>query len=112
MACAASYAAISAIITEGLVKRSEEMGLYLLNRLQQLHKLENVVDIRGLGLMTGIELSVPCRPIVMDMLNRGFLINCTADKTIRLVPPLTISSAEIDLLLENLIDSIGQHGAI
>ena len=112
LACAASYAAVSAIITEGLVKRSEEMGIYLLDRLKQLHKLEKVVDIRGLGLMAGIELSVPCRPIVMDMLNRGFLINCTADKTIRLVPPLTISRAEIDLLLENLIDSIGQHGAI
>ena len=52
--------------------------------------------------MIGVELQIPCKPIVMKMFERGYLINCTADKTLRLLPPLIVRKREIDGLVKNL----------
>ncbi|MBK5104096.1 MAG: aminotransferase class III-fold pyridoxal phosphate-dependent enzyme, partial [Burkholderiales bacterium] len=61
-----------------------------------------VVAIRGMGLMIGIELDRPCAVLVQRALDAGLLINVTADKVVRLLPPLTISEAEARQLVERL----------
>ena len=61
-----------------------------------------VLDLRGCGLMIGIELGFPARPVVVNMLEKGFIINATADNTLRLVPPFIITYDEMDMLIKNL----------
>jgi acetylornithine aminotransferase len=61
-----------------------------------------VVEIRGRGLMLGIELDRPCGELVAQALAAGLLINVTADRVIRLLPPLIIQRAEIDQLVQGL----------
>jgi acetylornithine/N-succinyldiaminopimelate aminotransferase len=65
-----------------------------------------VMDIRGQGLMIGIELDRPCGDIVAKMRERGFLVNVTADKVIRLVPPLIFSQSNADELMPALVEEI------
>jgi acetylornithine aminotransferase len=64
------------------------------------------MEIRGQGLMVGIELDRPCGELVARMRDLGFLINVTADKVIRLVPPLIFTAAHADELLEPLTREI------
>jgi acetylornithine/N-succinyldiaminopimelate aminotransferase len=61
-----------------------------------------VREIRGMGLMIGIELDRPCAELVGQALERGLLINVTAERVIRLLPPLILTEAEADILLETL----------
>jgi len=61
-----------------------------------------VVQIRGHGLMIGIELDRPCRDLVKQALAQGLLINVTSDKVIRLVPPLVINAAEAQQLIDGV----------
>ncbi|MGV8175579.1 MAG: acetylornithine transaminase [Methanothrix sp.] len=98
--CAASLATIRAIKEESLVERSEEMGAYLKSRLQRLAPL----DIRGLGLMVGLDLDADCKLLVEKALQKGALINSTGEHTIRLVPPLVVGRKEID----EVVNVIGQ----
>jgi acetylornithine aminotransferase len=61
-----------------------------------------VREVRGLGLLQGIELDMDARTVVSECLARGILINATGEHVLRLVPPLIISEPEIDRLLETL----------
>ena len=67
-----------------------------------LEGVAGVVDIRGAGLMIGIELDRPCSVLVARALDAGYLINVTADKVIRLLPPLNFSDADAATLVEGL----------
>jgi len=102
----ASRVALSVIETlqgESLVDRASRMGTYLLGGLAQaLGGIEGVVEIRGRGLMIGIELDRPCGDLVVRALEEGLLINVTAERVVRLLPPLILEQAEADLLLEQL----------
>ncbi len=95
LACAAALANIDVIKKEGLVKRSEELGNYLISKLKSLNK-DYVVEIRGKGLMVGMELSVRCEDIVNKARERGVLLNCTSESVLRFVPPLTITKEQLD----------------
>jgi len=95
LSCAAAIANIEVIKREGLVKRSEEMGKYLVQRLKGLHK-DYIKEIRGRGLMVGMELTVKCDDIVNRARERGVLLNCTSDSVLRFVPPLTIAKEQLD----------------
>jgi len=95
LACAAALANIDVIRKEGLVKRSEELGNYLINKLKSLNK-DYVRDIRGKGLMVGMELSIKCDDIVNRARERGILLNCTSESVLRFVPPLTITREQLD----------------
>ncbi len=107
LACAASFAAVRAILKEGLPKEAEEKGRYLMNLLQKTFKgSRKVTDIRGRGLMIGVELSFNGRTVVEEMLKRGVLSNCTHGNVMRLVPPLVISEEEIEKLAEALAESV------
>ena len=102
LACAVANAVLATILKENLIQNAEVMGESLISKLQSLKKISIVKDIRGKGLMAGVELSIPCRPIVIKMLHKGYLINCTAEKTLRFLPPLIITESEIDGMIESL----------
>jgi len=95
LACVAALTTLDVIESDGLMARAVTIGDAIRNGLRQaLAGNANVVDIRGDGLMIGIELDRPCGDLVKQALAAGLLINVTADKVVRLLPPLVMSDAE------------------
>ena len=101
LACAAALANIDVIKKEKLVKRSEELGIYLIKKLEGLNK-DYVKEIRGKGLMVGMELSIKCEDIVNKAREQGVLLNCTSESVLRFVPPLTITKEQLDTVVSVL----------
>ncbi|MDK2833699.1 MAG: acetylornithine/N-succinyldiaminopimelate aminotransferase [Methanolobus sp.] len=95
LACAAALASIDIIEKEDLLRHATEMGDYFMSRLKKI-PLEGVVDVRGRGLMIGVELDRKCADIVDFALKKGVLLNCTSEKVLRIAPPLTITKEQID----------------
>ena len=92
---------------DGLVEHAGRVGAILMDSLKrELSGVPGVKDIRGKGLMIGIELDRPCGDIVRRGLEAGLVANVTADKVIRLVPPLIISEAEVKQLVAILVPVI------
>ena len=107
LACAAALATIEAIEKQSLRENADKVGAYVRASLKEkLADVAGVVEIRGQGLMIGIELDRPCGDIVANMRDCGFLVNVTADKVIRLVPPLIFSQANADELIPPLVEEI------
>ena len=103
LACAAGVAAVKTLLQEGIVDHCQKIGDYFKNRLIGLaQKFPFINNVRGKGLMLGMELTFPGAEIVDRCREEGFLINCTMDKVLRFLPPLIISEEEIDRLLEAL----------
>ncbi|HLD41087.1 MAG TPA: aminotransferase class III-fold pyridoxal phosphate-dependent enzyme, partial [Candidatus Omnitrophota bacterium] len=95
--CKASLAVFKAIHKEKLLKNAIEMGGYLKEKLSALaQKYAIINEIRGLGLMLGIELTIPGKQIVEECLKDGLLINCTHDKVLRLMPALNVTKKQAD----------------
>jgi acetylornithine aminotransferase len=87
-----------------LLQHAEAMGNYLMGRLRaELGSHPGVKEVRGQGLMIGVELNKPCGALIGRAAEAGLLISVTADNVIRLLPPLIISKAEIDELLGLLL---------
>lgn len=101
LACAAALAAIEAYQQEGLVQRSAELGAYLLKRLQALDS-PLVREVRGLGLIVGIELKKRVTPILRALMERGILALPAGPTVLRLLPPLVITQEELDHVVEVL----------
>jgi len=100
LACAAALATLQAIEEENLLENSRVRGEAIRNGLRQaLGGVHGVVDIRGEGMMIGIELDRPCAELVAVGRDAGVLINVTADTVVRLVPPLIYGQAEVDELV-------------
>ncbi|MDR3062598.1 MAG: acetylornithine transaminase [Methanobrevibacter sp.] len=103
LACATAIASINTILDENLLENSKNLGEYFKNKLLELKEQYNfIVDVRGYGLMIGLELSIEGASIVDEARKNGFLINCTADKVLRFVPPLIITKIEIDRFIIGL----------
>ncbi|HCO44094.1 aspartate aminotransferase family protein [Immundisolibacter sp.] len=103
LACRAALATLDIIEREGYVERAGRLGGQLLSALnERLSGCAGVVDIRGQGLLIGIELDRPCTELVERALERRLLINVTADRVVRLLPPLVMSDDEAGLLLDTL----------
>ena len=112
LACAAALAVIATMESEGLARRATELGERLQNRLKEaLESLPLVTDIRGRGLMIGIELSTACDELVQKGLQRELLVNVIAGNTIRLLPPLILSDAEADDLADRVIDLVSDFAS-
>ena len=107
LACAAALTTIATIEEDGLMASAEKVGA-LIRQLYAdgLAGLKGVLEIRGHGLMIGIELDRPCGELVGKALAAGLLINVTADKVIRLLPPLTFSENEAKELVDRSIPLI------
>jgi acetylornithine aminotransferase len=103
LACAAALATLEIIETENLMANAVAMGEVICNGLRaKLSGVAGVREIRGKGLMIGIELGVPCNELVKQALAAGLLINVTDDTVVRLLPPLTINRDEAELLVAML----------
>lgn len=100
LACAAGLATLDIVESENLCRNATEMGEHIRTSLRHaLIETPGVKEIRGQGLLIGIELDRPCGEVVKTALDAGLLINVTADNVVRLVPPLIISRAEADQLV-------------
>lgn len=104
LACAAVYATLTTIKSEGLVDKVAEKGEYFKNKLRKLQEKypDKVTDVRGCGLMLGMEVAGEGKPIVESCLANNVIVNCTAGNVIRIVPPLIISKEEIDIVVAAL----------
>lgn len=104
LACAAVYATLTTIKSEGLVDKVAEKGEYFKNELRKLQEKypDKVTDVRGCGLMLGMEVAGEGKPIVESCLANNVIVNCTAGNVIRIVPPLIISKEEIDIVVAAL----------
>ncbi len=106
LGCAAGCAVVDTL-TGGVIAAVNARGEYLRQALRkQFADLAMVKEVRGLGLMTGIQFDRDCPELVAMCRDRGLLINVTAGSVVRLVPPLVISESEIDELVTRLNDAV------
>jgi len=107
LACAAALATLEAVEKQNLRESADKTGDYIRTQLRSmLAGAAGVTEIRGQGLLIGIELDRPCGDLVGRMRDRGFLVNVTSDRVIRLVPPLVFTQAHADELLPPLVEEI------
>jgi predicted acetylornithine/succinylornithine family transaminase len=101
LASAAVTATINTILEEGIVGKCETTGAYLLKGLLELKKrFPFIVDIRGMGLLLGIEFTTEVNPLVQDFLAEGVILYGSKGNVVRLLPPLIIGKEEVDIFLE------------
>ncbi|PWF22964.1 aspartate aminotransferase family protein [Corticimicrobacter populi] len=107
LVCAAGLAVLSALEEEQLLDNAAQVGSYLKEALEQaLAGMDGVVEVRGRGLMLGIELDRPCGILVAKAAEAGLLINVTRDKVVRLLPPLILKREEADHIVATLVPLI------
>jgi acetylornithine/N-succinyldiaminopimelate aminotransferase len=100
---AASLCVLKTLERENIIGHCAEVGQYFKERLLELKsRHDSVVDVRGLGLLLGMELNIDGLPLVQACLEKGFVINCVQGNTLRFVPPLIVQKAEIDRLIHCL----------
>lgn len=112
LATAAGLAALKAIKEEGILENCEKSGEHLVKKLRELKgAFPFIKDIRGKGLIIGAELEEGIKggDIVKECLNRGLLINCVGDKTLRFIPALTITEKDVDEMIGILKEVLGSR---
>lgn len=103
LACVAALTTLQVMEDEGLVGEAGELGVYMRNLLKErLAGVNGVREIRGQGLLIGIELDRPCGELVKKALEQKLLINVTADTVVRLLPPLIMSREEATQVCERV----------
>ncbi len=103
LACAAALATIGCLEAEGLPQRAAVLGERLLSGLRSVTS-PLVRDVRGLGLMAGVELKVPSGPVLGALAQRGILALTAGANVMRFLPPLVIDESEIDLVVERVAE--------
>jgi acetylornithine/N-succinyldiaminopimelate aminotransferase len=111
LVCAAALAAMQTINEKDLLDNCRVMGEYLTEKLVQLKdKYAFIKEVRGRGLIIGMELDIEGGPLVVKAMERGLLMNCTVGNVLRFVPPLIVSEAEIDeamTILDEVLATVG-----
>ncbi len=108
LVCAAGVATVETLLEDGFIlDQCNRMGIYMMERLGYLKdKFPSlIIDIRGIGLLIGMELSIECEPIVKECLKMGVLTNCTAGNVLRFIPPLIVQKKDIDYLI-NVLEKV------
>jgi len=105
LACAAALATIDAIEKEDILDNVKKMSSLLKQELAELN-IPSVKEIKGLGLMLGIEFEFDTKELVLDLLNNGIVTNSTAGNVLRLVPPLIIQENHIKQFIKQLYESL------
>ncbi len=106
LACAAALASLEVIEREGLVEKARTLGEYFLGKLRAIQS-ERVREVRGLGLMLGIELKEKAGPYVQRLAEKGVIVLLAGATVIRLLPPLVITREEADIALSALKEVLG-----
>jgi acetylornithine/N-succinyldiaminopimelate aminotransferase len=103
LATAAGVAALTTILEEGMLENCQKMGDYFISELEAIKKKFSFVkEVRGKGLILGMELKRDGSPIVKEMLRKKILINCTMGNVLRFLPPLIVTKEEIDWVVKAL----------
>lgn len=106
-ACAIGNACLKTIEMENYAEQAAEKGAYMMERIRvKTSGNSDVLDVRGMGLMIGVELSKPGRPVVDRMFERGVLSNAAGGNVLRIVPPLVITQQEIDIAVDIMAECI------
>ncbi len=107
LACAAAHAVLTTIVEDNLSKKSAENGNYFTEKMRKKAKDWSAIkEVRGSGLMIGVELNFEGAPVVKAMRERGIIANCASDTVMRIVPPLIINREELDTIIDVLTASI------
>jgi acetylornithine/N-succinyldiaminopimelate aminotransferase len=110
LACAAGLAVCRILIEGRVLEQARRMGDYLSKGLADFKDRHRAVrDVRGLGLLQGLEVEIDAKAVVADCLTRGVLVNATSERVLRFVPPLIITQTEIDRVLETLSSIFNQR---
>jgi predicted acetylornithine/succinylornithine family transaminase len=103
LATAAGVAALTTILEEGMLENCQKMGDYFISQLEEIKKkFPFVKEVRGKGLILGMELKIDGSSIVKEMLKKKILINCTMGNVLRFLPPLIVTKEEIDRVIKTL----------
>ena len=103
LACATALAVLNTVEEEHLLANAHAMGAYFVHRLNEAQFRGKIADIRALGLMIGVELTAPdAKRVLMESMERGLLMSAIGDHTLRFVPPLNITVADIDAVMDVL----------
>ena len=102
LACRASIEYFNIIEEENLLEHVRKVGEYFKQRLDELKDLPIVKEVRGEGLMLAVELTIPGKEVVKQMLQQGFILNCTHDTVLRMLPPFIINEKQIDKFVRAL----------
>jgi len=103
LATAAGIAALTTILEEGMLENCRKVGEYFLFHLEKIREnFSFVKDVRGKGLILGMELKMEGSSIVKEMMQRGILINCTMGNVLRFLPPLIVTKEEVDRVITAL----------
>ena len=109
---AGAAAVVKSLLNDGWIENARVMGDYFKDELRNLQQKYGIIkDVRGLGLMLGVQLDTEGAPFVGACMERGFLINCVQERVLRFVPPLIMGKEEIDLLI-NCLDQIFKENKI
>jgi len=111
LATAAGVAALTAILEEGMLENCQKMGDYFLSKLGEIkNRFSFVKEVRGRGLILGIELKIDGGSIVTEMLKKKILINCTMGNVLRFLPPLIVTKEEVDRVVKALEEVFSNCG--
>jgi len=102
LACRASLEYFAILEDEKILQRVRKVGAYFKSCLEELKDIPVVKDVRGEGLMLAVELTVSGKEIVKEMLKQGFIINCTHETVLRMLPPFVITEKQIDKFVKAL----------
>lgn len=112
LACAAAIATVKTITEENLAEHAAKLGAHMLAEFKEQLKFANYVkDIRGNGMMFGIELDAPCTELLVLAKAKGILLNVTADSVIRLLPPINLTEEEAELAVSSVVKLIKVYAA-
>lgn len=106
LVCAAANATIDTLLAENLPPRAAELGEYALGRLKRIES-PLIREVRGLGLMLGVELKVKVTPILQALMERGVLALPAGPNVLRLLPPLVIEKSDLDAALDEIERVLG-----
>jgi len=106
---AAALGVMETLLAPGFLDQVKRVGTYFKSRLSDLAaKYDYVKEVRGQGLILGIQLDFPGADAVAEMIRKGFLINCLQETVLRFLPPLIIAEAEVDLLIPVLEETLAE----
>ena len=107
LACAAGCATLETILSQNIAEQAKEKGAYFIHKMRGIAEgWDAIKEVRGRGLMIGVELNFEGADVVNAMLERGVIANCASGNVMRIVPPLIIREAELDTIIDVLTTSI------